>query len=317
MPITNYPLISGVGNGGGSSGTSVHANFASFPVTGTSGIIYVDTGLNDLYLWTGTVYELQSSTGGGTWGSITGTLSSQTDLQNALNLKDNIYGHIINPSRQHYFWTDFNENDRSGLNVAASTGGGTGQIVTNDSTVGANTTENVIGCLGLITGTGATARLSAYGAGVFVVGNNRIRTGWRCSLDTLSAANPTYTAYVGFGDNPGAGDMTHGCYFRYTHSVNGGRWEAVVSDTSVRSAVDTGVAPTANVFQELEVEVNQAGTQATYFIDGTLVATISSGLPGAGDFLRFINKIEKSSGAASPALNTDWVYMLADRTTAR
>lgn len=317
MAVTNYPLISGVGNGSGSSGNSVHPNFASFPVTGTSGILYIDTGLNDLYLWTGTVYELQSSTGGGTWGSIGGTLSSQTDLQNALNAKDAVYGHIINPSRQHYFWTDFNENDRSGLNVAANTGGGTGQIVTNDSTAGANTTENVIGCLGLITGTGTTARLSTYGAGVFVVGNNKIKTGWRCALDVLSAANPTYTCYIGFGDNPGAGDMVHGVYFRYTHSVNGGRWEAVVSDTSVRSAFDTGVAPTANVFQEFEVEVNQAGTEAKFYIDGVLTNTLNSGLPGAGDFLRYINKIEKSAGATSVSFNTDWVYMLAERTTAR
>jgi hypothetical protein len=36
-------------------------------------------------LWHGS-----GSSGGGTWGSITGTLSAQTDLQNALNAKQNL-----------------------------------------------------------------------------------------------------------------------------------------------------------------------------------------------------------------------------------
>lgn len=42
-----------------------YADFASFPAVGTPGVIYVDLALNDLYLWTGAVYELQSGSGGG------------------------------------------------------------------------------------------------------------------------------------------------------------------------------------------------------------------------------------------------------------
>jgi hypothetical protein len=66
-----------------------YADLASFPATGTTGKIYVDLATNKIYRWSGTVYvEISSSAGGGgTWGSITGTLSNQTDLQNALNAK--------------------------------------------------------------------------------------------------------------------------------------------------------------------------------------------------------------------------------------
>jgi len=66
-----------------------YANLASFPATGETGKIYVDLATNKIYRWSGTVYiEISSSAGGGgTWGSITGTLSNQTDLQAALNAK--------------------------------------------------------------------------------------------------------------------------------------------------------------------------------------------------------------------------------------
>lgn len=66
-----------------------YANLASLPATGTTGKIYVTLDTNKIYRWSGTVYvEISSSAGGGgTWGSIIGTLSNQTDLQAALDAK--------------------------------------------------------------------------------------------------------------------------------------------------------------------------------------------------------------------------------------
>ena len=71
-----------------------YANLASFPLTGTTGKIYVDLTTNKIYRWSGTIYvEISSSAGGGgTWGSIIGTLSNQTDLQAALDAKQNSLG---------------------------------------------------------------------------------------------------------------------------------------------------------------------------------------------------------------------------------
>jgi len=64
------------------------------PATGTTGKIYVTLDTNKIYRWSGTVYvEISSSAGGGgTWVSITGTLSNQTDLQSALDAKQNSLG---------------------------------------------------------------------------------------------------------------------------------------------------------------------------------------------------------------------------------
>ena len=68
-----------------------YADLASLPASGTTGKIYVALDTNKIYRWSGTVYvEISSSAGGGgTWGSITGTLSNQVDLQSALDTKQN------------------------------------------------------------------------------------------------------------------------------------------------------------------------------------------------------------------------------------
>ena len=63
-------------------------NLASFPATGSVKTIYVAKDTNKLYRWSGSAYvEVSASANTGVWGSITGTLSNQTDLQNALNGK--------------------------------------------------------------------------------------------------------------------------------------------------------------------------------------------------------------------------------------
>ena len=62
------------------------ANYAALPVVGESGKIYVTIDNNHIFRWTGSTYvEITDNTA--VWGAITGTLSSQTDLQDALNTK--------------------------------------------------------------------------------------------------------------------------------------------------------------------------------------------------------------------------------------
>lgn len=65
------------------------ANLASFPNPGSIGIIYVALDTNLIYRWTGSTYVEISPSQALVWGAITGTLSSQTDLQNALDGKAN------------------------------------------------------------------------------------------------------------------------------------------------------------------------------------------------------------------------------------
>jgi hypothetical protein len=64
------------------------ATYSALPTTGETGKIYVVLDTNLIYRWSGSAYiEIKDSTA--VWGAITGTLSSQTDLQSALNAKAN------------------------------------------------------------------------------------------------------------------------------------------------------------------------------------------------------------------------------------
>ena len=66
-----------------------YTNLAGFPATGETGKIYVALDTNKIYRWSGATYIEVSPTVGTIWGGITGTLSNQTDLQTALNAKQN------------------------------------------------------------------------------------------------------------------------------------------------------------------------------------------------------------------------------------
>jgi hypothetical protein len=65
------------------------ASFADLPTVGETGKAYVTLDNNKVYRWTGSVYVEISPSIGTTWGSITGTLAVQTDLQSALDGKAN------------------------------------------------------------------------------------------------------------------------------------------------------------------------------------------------------------------------------------
>lgn len=62
------------------------ANYASLPTTGETGKIYITLDNNKVYRWSGSVY-IEIAANSAIWGAITGTLTDQTDLVNALNLK--------------------------------------------------------------------------------------------------------------------------------------------------------------------------------------------------------------------------------------
>jgi hypothetical protein len=64
------------------------ANYAALPSTGETGKIYITIDTNKVYRWSGSAY-IEIAADKATWGLIDGTLSNQTDLQNALNAKFN------------------------------------------------------------------------------------------------------------------------------------------------------------------------------------------------------------------------------------
>jgi predicted heme/steroid binding protein len=94
------------------------ANYAALPATGETGKIYITLDTNFVYRWSGSVY-VKISEPNAVWGSITGTLSNQTDLQSALNAKvDNSRTITINGVGQ-----DLSVNRNYNVGTVTSVGG--------------------------------------------------------------------------------------------------------------------------------------------------------------------------------------------------
>lgn len=88
----------------------------------------------------------------------------------------------------------------------------------------------------------------------------------------------------GVSNGPSTSITNNEVNFRYQDNVNGGRWEAVARSGGVETARDTGVAVVAGNFAtgtdySFETIVDGIGGIATYYIDGALVATISTDVP--------------------------------------
>ncbi len=197
----------------------------------------------------------------------------------------------------------------------ASSGAGTGFSSDN---FGVDTTENVIGSFYLTTGTTNTGRISlekSAQTAVMIFGIAALNLKKRIALHDLSTGGETYTAYIGFGDNVGSGDMANGAYFRYTHGTNSGKWEAVTASASSRTATDTGITADTT-FHIFNVVVNQAGTSVAFYIDGTLVATNTTNISTTNPIGHLL-KIEKSAGTTARKIYEDWYSFLITRTSAR
>ncbi|MEP7077078.1 MAG: hypothetical protein ABI878_14830 [Acidobacteriota bacterium] len=136
-----------------------------------------------------------------------------------------------------------------------------------------------------------------------ILGQGAVNFKSRFGFIALSDGTNTYTVRCGVS-NGHIVAPTKGCFFRYTHSVNGGRWEAVCTD-GVETAVDTGVTVavgvgSAGALHTFEVRVNAAGTSATFFIDGSLVATITTHIPtGSANLVGNMFQMIRSAGTTT------------------
>jgi hypothetical protein len=92
-----------------------------------------------------------------------------------------------------------------------------------------------------------------------------------------------------------------------------GFWSEGVGSSAVRTETSTGVTVTAGQFSKFRIETNSALTQATYYIDDVLVATITTNLPtGATKLVGPGVIIAKSLGTTARTLDVDYVDIIAN-----
>lgn len=126
------------------------------------------------------------------------------------------------------------------------------------------------------TATGRTARHTSL-TGINLA-DGLATYGARFRVGALSDGVNTYTGRWGFIDSISA-ESIDGVFFRYTHSVNGGRFQAVTRNNNTETAADTGITAAINTTYAFRIEVDTSIPEARFYIDGALVATITTNIP--------------------------------------
>lgn len=146
------------------------------------------------------------------------------------------------------------------------------------------------------------------------------------NMSQLSTAGDRYSAMVGFFDTFASHVQVDAIGFLYdeggvtTGSAASANWQCLTANNSTRTYVTTSVAvnATANVYTKLRIEVNAAASSVTFYINGTLVATITTNIPtGAGREAGFGLSIIKTIGTTACILRADYLYVQNLFTSAR
>ena len=178
---------------------------------------------------------------------------------------------------------------------------------------GSVTNNTNIGVLGLYTGTTTTGRAALLThVDAIQFGNNEWTFETRANVLNLSDATNAYTVRFGFMD-ASTGDPTDGYYFRYTHSVNGGKWEAVMRNNLLETFMDTGETVVAmssgSPMPRFEIIVSKSGLQVTWKINDRVVATRNaSTLTGSSRLTGIGYSIIKSAGTTTRPFFIDYTF---------
>jgi len=185
--------------------------------------------------------------------------------------------------------------------------------------------QNRVGVAVLSTGTTTTGYASVHTASEALV---RLGGGaWRARaifrLEDLSDATDTYTLRLGLGDSQVAGEPTDGCFLRYTHGTNSGKFEFVTRSNGTETATDTGVAAVADTWYRVEIIGDATSSSITCWLksgtdDLTLTATNTTNIPTAvGRETAVQASILKSAGTTARTVYLDVLAFRLAFTTSR
>lgn len=184
-------------------------------------------------------------------------------------------------------------------------------------------TDNAVGIVQSSTGTTATGRAGVGGyAAAMYFGDGATVWEARVRVPTLSTGTERYQLVVGFMDTMTAANQVDGAFFAYDEGGVGNglgasaNWRAVTTSNSTRSNADTTIAVAAATWYRLRIEVNAGGTEAKFYINGTLRATLTTNIPTARTF-GFGHLIIKSVGTTARTFDVDYMAFHKEFTTPR
>lgn len=145
----------------------------------------------------------------------------------------------------------------------------------------------------------------------FGVGSGRMRMGSLVRVSTLSDGTDTFTAGVGFKSFDGGWQALaatgNSLVVRYNHGTNSGKWQAASSNGGTSATADTGITVTANQWYWIEIDVAADWSEAKFYINGVLTATLNTSMP-TGSMGYHAAGILKGVGTTARTIEIDFFY---------
>lgn len=127
-------------------------------------------------------------------------------------------------------------------------------------------------------------------------------------ISALSDAADTFSVKVGWLDND-VGSEADGLFLMYRHNLNSGNWVLRGVNLSTVTDGNSSSAVAASTWYRIRIIAYPDGTAAAY-VNGTQVATLSTGLPGSGRSTSPLIVIRKEGGTTgTTARSIDLDYM--------
>ena len=161
---------------------------------------------------------------------------------------------------------------------------------------------------------------------------NYLRMVARVKAESYGTTAKRQHIFVGFGDSGGAefpaydtgggiisaaSDLVGFAYSPAGSTLTAGKWSLVATATDVDQSASSGVTPTNNVYDELEIEItsgpSNAGGIANFYINGKSVGRITSPVAMTVAMTPWIGHWIQDTGARY--LDVDYVSLSASRDT--
>jgi len=127
--------------------------------------------------------------------------------------------------------------------------------------------------------------------------------------DSLALVMPATIAGANYTTN-----AADGAFFCYDTAADTDEWHAIAVDTNVDATGigATGEAPAFDTYQVLRIEIDAGGADAKFYIDGTLVKTLTASVVTPAVLLSPVVVIDTNADA-SKTVDIDYVYVTARR----
>lgn len=174
-----------------------------------------------------------------------------------------------------------------------------------------------VGVASLTSGTTATGRAAvSSNLGSDHLGSGKLVFAAKVNVNTaLSTSTERFQVLAGLLTSVSAANQTNGAYFLYdeggtsTGSTASPNWQLVTANNGVRTFLNSGIAVTLNAWFNLRVEIDDLGSSAQFYINNSLVGTITTNIPtSTARLFGYGVYLQKSVGVTARTFLVDWTY---------